>query len=77
MLADAGNFLWEAATANVGLVSVISQLSVFAPALESALRGRSLSGAGLVQLMTCDHPRQVFIFPVLRRVHCPHSLTFS
>lgn len=57
----AGNFLWRAANANLGLVSVISQLSVFAPALEAALRGRSLSGTGLVQLMTCDHPRQVEI----------------
>lgn len=42
---------------NINLVAVISQMPAFASALETALRGRSINGAGLVQLMTCDHPR--------------------
>lgn len=53
----AGMLLWEAASANVNLVAVLNQVGSLAGALEQALRTRSLSGAGLIQLMTCDHPR--------------------
>ena len=51
--------LWEAASGNANLVGAINQVTALAGALEAALRARSLVGAGLVQLMTCDHPRQV------------------
>ena len=48
--------LWEAASGNANLVGVINQVTALAGALEAALRARSLVGAGIVQMMTCDHP---------------------
>jgi len=52
-----GLLLWEKAAENINLVAVIISTPNFAPCLEASLRGRSLAGAGLVQLMTCDHAR--------------------
>lgn len=63
-LHDVGLLLWQAAAANVNLVAVLAQIADLIGALEQALRIRSLCGAGLIQLMTCDHARCVLSFMV-------------
>ena len=60
-----GVLLWEAIAANSGLVGVLNQIQMLPPALDAALRARTLIGAGLTQLVACDFPRCIF---------CPFSI---
>lgn len=52
-----GILLWEAIAANSALVGVLNQIVALPSALEALLRGRTLIGAGVAQLVACDFPR--------------------